>query len=117
MWGRGLFSDYVNNATSGCKQNIDYDKSYGCVKCDFISLLGYVNTNECWLVYLHHDGTFQDNGFYLLLLNKVDGMHYCGNKHHLCVTSDQSVMTYMLPLSFLVYSKIYATFQNLERIR
>ena len=32
-----------------------------------------IDRNECWLVYLYQDSTFQSNRFYLLMLNNVDG--------------------------------------------
>ena len=72
MSGKGSFCLCEGNAANGCIQNVSFGKACVNVRCDFISILEYVNTNECWLVYLQGNGTFK-NGFYSLFVNNVDG--------------------------------------------
>ena len=65
----------INNIVNGYNQNIDHDSTYDCVRCDFISLLGHVDADEYWLVYLHGNSTFLNSGFYSLL-SRIDGMMF-----------------------------------------
>ena len=71
-YGKGYFCLSGENATNGELQNESSSEAHGSVRCSFISILGYVGTNECWLVYLHGKGIVK-NGFYSLLVNNVDG--------------------------------------------
>ena len=61
-----------DKAGNGSTQEEYFNKVYDTVRCDFISILKHINTNECWLVYLHGNGTFK-NGFYSLLVDSIDG--------------------------------------------
>ena len=61
-----------DNDGNGSTQSKYFSKVYDMVRCDFMSILRYINTNECWLVYLHGNGTFK-SGFYELLIDSIDG--------------------------------------------
>ena len=72
MSGKGWFCLYEDNTASGYIQNVNFGEVYDYMRCDFISILEYVDTKECWLVHLHGNGSLK-NGFYSLFLNNVDG--------------------------------------------
>ena len=74
MCGRGLLGYHINGIVDGFYRNVGdcYGSVYDYARCDFISLLGRVSTDEYWLVYLHCDSNLQNSGFYSLL-SRMDG--------------------------------------------
>ena len=59
MSGKGCFCLYEENAANGSIQKEYFSEVCDHVRCDFISILEYVDTNECWLVYLHGNDTLK----------------------------------------------------------
>ena len=72
MYDREYLCVCGDKAGNGSTQEEYFSKVYDTVRSDFISILKHINTNECWLVYLHGNGTFK-NGFYSLLVDSING--------------------------------------------
>ena len=108
MYGKGYFCLYEENATNVWIQNESFSEAYDCVRCDFVSIVGYVDTNECWLVYLHGKGTVKI-GFYSLVVNNVYGsisLH----------THKDPYPGYLTVVLFCILVAVFDNYINVEKI-
>ena len=106
--GRGPSGRCISGFVNGYNQSRDHGGTYDCVICDFISLLGHVDADEHWLVYLHDNSTFPNSGFYSLL-GRMDGIM-------LLYTHSGPLPGYLTVISSCMLYVCFDNFTNVEKI-